>query len=40
LSISHSIVVNSHGGKLTCVSAPGEGSEFIIEIPIAPRQVL
>lgn len=40
LSISHSIVVSSHGGKLTCVSAPGEGSEFIIEIPIAPKQVL
>ncbi|WP_445310461.1 ATP-binding protein [Microcoleus vaginatus] len=40
LSISHSIVVSSHGGKLTCVSAPGEGSEFIIEIPIAPRQIL
>jgi signal transduction histidine kinase len=40
LSISHSIVVSSHGGNLTCVSAPGEGSEFIIEIPIAPRQVL
>jgi signal transduction histidine kinase len=39
LSISHSIVVSSHGGKLTCVSAPGEGSEFVIEIPIAPRQV-
>ncbi|MEG4089134.1 ATP-binding protein [Microcoleus sp. Pol12B4] len=37
LSISHSIVVSSHGGKLTCVSAPREGSEFIIEIPIAPR---
>mgnify|MGYP000075899840 CR=1 FL=1 len=40
LSISHSIVVSSHGGSLTCVSAPGEGTEFIIEIPIAPRQVL
>ncbi|MEG4319560.1 MULTISPECIES: AAA family ATPase [unclassified Microcoleus] len=40
LSISHSIVVSSHGGKLTCVSAPGEGTEFMIEIPIAPRQVL
>jgi predicted ATPase/signal transduction histidine kinase/tRNA A-37 threonylcarbamoyl transferase component Bud32 len=40
LSISHSIVVSSHGGKFTCVSAPGEGSEFIIEIPIAPQQVL
>ncbi len=40
LSISHSIVVSSHGGSLTCVSEPGEGTEFIIEIPIAPRQVL
>jgi signal transduction histidine kinase len=40
LSISHSIVVSSHGGQFTCVSAPGEGSEFIIEIPIAPRQFL
>jgi len=40
LSISHSIVVSSHGGKLTCISAPGEGCEFLIEIPIAPRQVL
>jgi len=40
LSISHSIVVSSHGGNLTCVSVPGEGSEFVIEIPIAPRQVL
>jgi signal transduction histidine kinase len=40
LSISHSIVVSSHGGKLSCVSAPFEGTEFIIEIPIAPQQVL
>jgi signal transduction histidine kinase len=40
LSISHSIVVSSHGGKLSCDSAPGEGTEFIIEIPIAPRQVV
>jgi signal transduction histidine kinase len=34
LSISHQIVVEKHGGKLTCISSPGEGSEFIIEIPI------
>ncbi|MCU0542721.1 MAG: AAA family ATPase [Oscillatoriaceae cyanobacterium Prado104] len=40
LSISHSIVVSSHGGKLSCVSAPFEGTEFVIEIPIAPQQVL
>ena len=37
LSISHSIVVKSHGGNLTCISAPFEGSEFIIEIPLAPH---
>lgn len=38
LSISHAIVVNSHGGNLTCVSALFEGSEFIIEIPIASQK--
>ncbi|MCS6792099.1 MAG: AAA family ATPase [Oscillatoriaceae bacterium SKW80] len=35
LSISYQIVVEKHGGKLKCISAPGEGTEFIIEIPIA-----
>jgi len=34
LSISHQIVVEKHGGKLECISAPGEGAEFQIEIPI------
>jgi len=34
LSISYQIVVEKHGGKLECVSAPGQGAEFIIEIPI------
>ena len=34
LTISHEIVVEQHGGKLTCNSAPGEGTEFIIEIPL------
>jgi signal transduction histidine kinase len=38
LSISHQIVVKKHGGSLRCVSAPGEGTEFIIEIPL--RQIL
>lgn len=36
LSVSYSIVVEYHRGQLSCISAPGEGSEFIIEIPIAP----
>jgi signal transduction histidine kinase len=34
LSISYQIIVDKHGGKLTCLSTPGEGTEFIIEIPI------
>ena len=34
LSISHEIVVEKHGGQLRCVSPPGGGAEFIIEIPI------
>jgi signal transduction histidine kinase len=34
LSISRQIVVEKHGGHLTCISSPGEGTEFVIEIPI------
>ncbi|WP_265271618.1 ATP-binding sensor histidine kinase [Nostoc sp. KVJ3] len=34
LSTSYSIVVEKHGGQLSCTSAPGEGTEFIIEIPL------
>lgn len=34
LSISKQIVVEKHKGNLKCISAPGQGSEFIIEIPI------
>jgi two-component system, NtrC family, sensor kinase len=34
MSISYSIVVNRHQGRLTCNSVPGEGTEFAIEIPI------
>jgi signal transduction histidine kinase len=34
LSISYQIVVEKHGGKLQCISAPGQGAKFIIEIPI------
>ncbi|WP_341734645.1 PAS domain S-box protein [Microcoleus sp. EPA2] len=33
LSISHK-VVTEHNGKLSCVSEPGQGAEFIIELPI------
>jgi two-component system, NtrC family, sensor kinase len=34
LSISYQIVVEKHGGKLQCISAPGQGATFLIEIPI------
>ncbi|MBN3870767.1 MAG: AAA family ATPase, partial [Nostoc sp. JL33] len=34
LSTSYSIVVEKHGGQLSCISAPGKGTEFIIEIPV------
>ncbi|MEG4394978.1 PAS domain S-box protein [Microcoleus sp. BROC3] len=33
LSISHQIVVEKHRGTLRCISAPGQGAEFWIEIP-------
>ncbi|MEQ8960040.1 MAG: PAS domain S-box protein, partial [Coleofasciculus sp. C2-GNP5-27] len=34
LSISYQIIVEHHGGQLTCRSQPGIGSEFVIAIPI------
>ncbi|MFB2837645.1 response regulator [Floridanema evergladense] len=34
LSISHQIVVEKHGGQLTCNSVPGKGVEFIIALPL------
>ncbi|WP_051056139.1 ATP-binding protein [Cylindrospermum stagnale] len=34
LSISYQIVVEKHGGQLLCVSSPGEGAEFVIQIPV------
>ncbi|MGL5064199.1 MAG: PAS domain-containing sensor histidine kinase [Microcoleus sp.] len=34
LSIGYQIVVEKHKGKLQCFSAPGQGAEFVIELPI------
>lgn len=34
LSISYRIVADRHGGKLWCHSLPGEGTEFVIELPL------
>jgi PAS domain S-box-containing protein len=35
LSISYQVVVDRHGGQLSCISTPGQGAEFHIEIPIS-----
>jgi signal transduction histidine kinase len=37
LSISYQIITEKHGGKLYCKSAPGEGAEFVIEIPVRQK---
>lgn len=34
LAISYQIIVEKHGGNLRCISAPNQGTEFVIEIPI------
>ncbi len=34
LSISYQIVVQKHHGQITCFSSPGQGAEFVLEIPI------
>ena len=34
----YQIIVDKHSGKLDCISAPGKGTEFIIEIPIKLHQ--
>lgn len=34
LAICHAIVVEKHGGQLDCLSEPGQGTEFIIQIPV------
>jgi len=40
LSISYQIVVENHGGQLTCVSEVGKETEFVIEIPLHQPQPL
>jgi two-component system, chemotaxis family, sensor kinase Cph1 len=35
LAIGREIVVEKHSGKLTCISAPGKGTELIVEIPLS-----
>lgn len=35
LSISHQIIVEKHHGNISCESETGEGTEFLIEIPVS-----
>lgn len=35
LSISYQIVTEKHQGSLQCISAPGQGTEFLIQIPLS-----
>lgn len=37
LSISRQIVVEKHQGQIKCISAPGVGTEFFIELPIEQK---
>ena len=39
MSISYQIVTEKHGGKLECFSTVGEGTEFVIQIPIAQQSL-
>lgn len=34
MSISYQIITEKHQGKLSCFSTPGQGTEFLIQIPI------
>jgi two-component system, NtrC family, sensor kinase len=36
MAISYKIITENHAGTLVCRSQPGEGTEFIIRLPVAP----
>ncbi|QLE48432.1 GAF domain-containing protein [Nostoc sp. C057] len=38
LSITYQIVVDKHHGTIECISAPGQGAEFIIQIPCRQKR--
>jgi PAS domain S-box-containing protein len=40
LSVSYQIIVDRHGGRLDCYSEPGQGTEFVIEIPLKQTGIL
>jgi two-component system NtrC family sensor kinase len=39
LSVCYQVIVQAHGGKLSCVSQAGEGTEFIVELPLTNQKV-
>lgn len=39
LSISQQIIIDRHQGRMRCHSAPGQGTEFIIELPVGQSAV-
>lgn len=40
LSICYQIIVDQHGGTLDCYSEPGEGTEFVIHLPISQDTIM
>lgn len=38
LSISYQIIVDRHGGKIECHSAEGQGTKFMVRIPVRQEQ--
>ena len=38
LSVCYQIITERHKGELLCISAPGQGTEFIIKIPISVQE--
>jgi light-regulated signal transduction histidine kinase (bacteriophytochrome) len=40
LAISYQIIAERHGGTLKCRSELGQGTEFVIEIPVTPFSVI
>lgn len=38
LSISHQVITEKHGGKIECYSTLGQGTEFVLKIPVQQVQ--
>ncbi len=38
LAVSYQVVVDKHHGELNCFSTPGEGTEFVIMIPVSQKR--